>query len=169
MPYYLELSTPTSNYTSFITWQNPNIISFNLLNNNQSIANGSGLYKYDLFQRFSVNITEINPNHIGNIFIDYNGNLTIHLGREFMIRIDDLSNWNQGRIEIKAERTFFFFEQNLLCHLYYNLEQSIFNFTLSRNQNNQFQWAFIRENSQIHYLFVINTSLIEFDHHTQVI
>ena len=173
MPYYLELSTPTNNYTSLIDWTNQTRISFHLFNKNQSIANGSGLYQYDLLQKFSVNLTEINPNHIGNVFIDYNGNLTIYapklLGSELNIRIDRLSNWNHGRIEIKAERAFFFFKQNILFNLHYNFQQSSFNLTLSRNNNSQFQWTFIKDDSHMHHLLIINTSLIELDHYTQVI
>jgi hypothetical protein len=128
MPYYLEFSTPTTNYTSFINWNNSNIISFNILNNNQSIANGSGLYRYDLSKGLSVNLTEMNPNHIGDIFINYDGNLRVNasrlLGGELMIGL------SKGRIEIQAERAFFFFKQNFLLNFYYNLQQSTFNLTL---------------------------------------
>ncbi len=173
MPFYLELSTPTTNYTSFINWKNESIISFNLLNNNRLIANGSGLYKYDLSNRFSINLTEINPNHIGKFFINYNGNLTINatkfLGGEFSIQIDRLSNWNHVQIEIKSTRTFFFFKQNFLFYFYYNIYQSSFNLTLIRNENSQFQWIFKKDNFHFNHLFIINTSLIELNHHTQVI
>ncbi|CAF3525749.1 unnamed protein product, partial [Rotaria sp. Silwood2] len=171
IPYYIEFSTPTSNYTSFINWNNESNISFNLLNNNHSIANGSGSYQYDLLKQLSINLTDIYPTHIGNIFIDYNGNLTINasklLGSELLIRINRLSNWKHAYIEIKADRAFFFFKQNVLCNFYYNIYQSSFNLTLMRNQNNQFQWAFMKHNSHIDHLFIINTSLIEFHHHTQ--
>jgi len=173
MPDYLEFSTPTTNYTSFINWNNQSIISFNLFNNNRSIANGSGFYQYDLLRGISINLTEIYPNHIGKFFINYNGNLTMNaskfLGGEFFIQIDRLSNWNHVQIEIKAERTFFFFKQNFLFYFYYNIYQSSFNLTFIRNQNSQFQWIFMKNNSYFNYLFIINTSLIEFNHHTQVI
>jgi len=172
MPYYIEFSTPTMNYTTLITWKNQHIL-FNLFNKNQSIGNGSGLYQHDLSKRLSVNLTEIYPKHIGNIFIDYNGNLTINalkfLGGELMIQIDRLSGWNQGRIEIKVERILFFFKQNFLFYLYYNLHQSSFNLTLIRNQNSKFQWILMKDNSHFQHLFTINTSLIELDHHIQVI
>jgi len=172
MPYYIEFSSPTINYTTLITWKNQHIL-FNLFNKNQSIGNGSGLYQHDLSKRLSVNLTEIYPKHIGNIFIDYNGNLTINalkfLGGELMIRIDRLSDWNHGRIEIKVERILFFFKQNFLFYLYYNLHQSSFNLTLMRNQNSKFQWILMKDNSYFQHLLTINTSLIELDHHIQVI
>ncbi|CAF3840465.1 unnamed protein product, partial [Rotaria sordida] len=172
MPYYIEFSTPTTNYTSFINWTNQSMVSFNILNNNQLITNGSGLYQYDVLKQLSINLTDIYSKHIGNIFINYNGNLTINasklLGSELFIRIDRLSNWKHGYIEIKADRAFFFFKQNFLFNFYYNIYQSSFNLTLTRNQNSQFQWSFIKYNSFIHHLLIINTSLIEFDHYTQV-
>jgi hypothetical protein len=172
MPYYLELSTPTTNYTSFINWTNQNTILFSLFNKNQSIANGSGLYQYNSLKNLSVNLTQINPNDIGDVFIDYNGNLTIHapklLGSELSIRIDRLSDWYHGQIEIKAKKSFFFFQQNFFFRLHYNIPQSSFNLTFTRNNNRQFHWAFRKNDSHIHYLLTINTSLIEFDHHTQV-
>jgi hypothetical protein len=171
MPYYIEFSTPTINSTTFISWKNQNIL-FNLVHKNRSIVNGSGLYQYDLLKRLSVNLTEINPKDIGDIFINYDGNLTINalqcLSGELMIRIDRLSDWNHGQIEIKVERMFFFFKQNFLVYLYYNIYQSSFNLTLIRNQRREFQWIFMKDNSHVQHLFVINTSLIEFDHHTQV-
>jgi len=172
MPDYLEFSTPTTNYTSFINWNNQSIISFNLFNNNRSIANGSGFYQYDLLRGISINLTEIYPNHIGKIFINYNGNLTINapklLGSELLISIDCLSSWNHGQIEIKADRAFFFFKQNFLFYFYYNIPQSSFNLTLLRNENSQFQWIFMKDNFHIDYLFIIKTYLIEFHHQTQV-
>ncbi|CAF4149003.1 unnamed protein product, partial [Rotaria sp. Silwood1] len=95
MPYYIEFSTPTANYTTYINWNNDSNVSFNLLNNNQLITNGSGLYQYDSLKQLSINLTDIYPEHIGNIFINYNGNLTINasklLGSKLLIRIDRLS------------------------------------------------------------------------------
>ncbi|CAF5008669.1 unnamed protein product, partial [Rotaria sp. Silwood1] len=172
MPYYIEFSTPTANYTTYINWNNDSNVSFNLLNNNQLITNGSGLYQYDSLKQLSINLTDIYPEHIGNIFINYNGNLTINasklLGSKLLIRIDRLSKWKHANIEIKADRAFFFFKQNFLLNFYYNIYQSSFNLTLIRNQNSQFQWAFMKHNSHIRHILIINTSLIEFDHHTQI-
>jgi hypothetical protein len=153
--------------------KNQNIISFNLLNNNQLIANGTGLYQYDLLNGFSINLTEINPKHIGKIFINYNKNLTINatkfLGGELLIKINRLSNWNHIQIEIKATRIFFFFKQNFLFYFYYNIYQSSFNLTFIRNENDLFQWIFQKSNYYFNHLFNINTYLIELNHHTQVI
>lgn len=173
MPYYLELSTPTTNYTSFITWNNKSIVSFNLFNNDRLIANGSGLYQYDSLKRISLNLTDIYPKHIGDIFVDYNGNLTINavklLGGEFFVRIDRLSDWKHGQIEIKAQRTFFFFKEDFALSFYYDMYQSLFNLTSWRGQNSKFQWIFSNNNSHVNHLLNFNTSLMEFNHHTEVI
>ncbi|CAF3266519.1 unnamed protein product [Rotaria socialis] len=172
MPYYVELSTPTTNYTSFINWKNQSLISLDVLNNNQLIANGSGSYQYDLLRQLSINLTATYPEHIGNIFLTYDGNLTINalklLGGELLLRIDRLSNWRKARIAIEAERAFFFFKQNFLFNLYYDIDQLSFNLTLIRNENNKLQWAFLKGNSHIQHLFTINTLLLDFNHYTQV-
>jgi hypothetical protein len=169
MPNYLELSTPTTNYTAFINWNNQSMISFNLLKNNRSIANGSGFYEYDLSNRFSINLTDIHPNHIGNIFVNYQENLTIIapklFGGELMIQIDRLSHWKHAHIQIKAKRAFFFFKQNFLLHFSYDINQPFFNLTFIRNHNSQIQWIL----TDLKYLFIINTSLIEINHRTEVI
>jgi hypothetical protein len=168
MPNYFEFSTPTTNYTSIIDWKKPNIISFNLLKNNHSIANGSGLYRFDLFNRFSMNLTEIHPNHIGQIFVNYHGNLTI-IAPKFLIQIDRFSNWKHVQIQIKVKRTFFFFKQNIFVHFSYNINRSSFNLTFKRNHNNQFQWILMKNTSNLKHLFMINTSFIKINHRTQVI
>ena len=173
MPYYLEFSTPTANYTAFISWKNQNIISFVVLNNNQSIVNGSGLYQYNLSRQLLVNLTDINPKHFGNLFINYNGNLTVNALKlfdgELMIKINRILDWKHGQIEIKMKRAFLFFKENLLLNLYYNIYQSSFNLTFMRNQNSKFQWMFIKDtDSHVLHSVIMNTSLIELVHHTQV-
>lgn len=172
LPYYIEFSTPTINYTSFIKWDNENLMSFDLFSNNKLITNGSGLYRYDYLKHLSIDLTDIHPEHIGNISINYNGNLTINasklLGGELFIGINRLSNWQRANINIQAKRTFFFFKQSLLFNLFYDINQSSFNLTFIRNENSKIQWAFIKQSSHIHHLFIINSSLLEIDHQAQV-
>ncbi|CAF3935476.1 unnamed protein product, partial [Rotaria sp. Silwood1] len=59
MPYYIEFSTPTANYTTYINWNNDSNVSFNLLNNNQLNTNGSALDPYCSLNKLSSNVTDI--------------------------------------------------------------------------------------------------------------
>lgn len=171
IPSYLEFSTPTTNYTLFINCQNHSIISFNLSKNNQLLANGSGLY--DLSKGLSVNLTDINPKHIGKISIDFSENIIINaskfLGGELFIKLNSLSHWNQMNIEIQSSRIFFFFKQNFLFYFSYNIPQTFFNLTFIRNENQQIHCLFQKTQSYFNYVFIMNTSLLELNHHTQVI
>ncbi|CAF3728309.1 unnamed protein product, partial [Adineta steineri] len=163
MPYYIEFSTPITNYTTFIDWKKQNIISFNFLKNNQSITNGSGLYSYDLSKGLSVSLSDIYPKHIGNLTIDYNGNLTINaskiLGGELILRIDRLSDWSHGRIEMKVERVHY----NDLSNIGFQSSSlingwSLWNITVLMINFRQIQMQFNRYS----FNFQINDRIIEF-------
>ncbi|UJR26422.1 hypothetical protein I4U23_007754 [Adineta vaga] len=172
MPYYLELSTPTTNYSSVIEWNDLNIISFTTFYNNQSVAYGSGDYRYNSTKNLSINITNVHPKHIGNVFIFYNGNLSINaskfLGGRFILKLDSLSDWRHAQIQLKLERVFFFFKQDILLNLHYNFYQSSFNLSVVRNDNGKLQWMFIKRKAYLHHLFILHTSLLEFNHNTQI-
>lgn len=170
---YFEFSTPTTNYTLYLLWKNSNKIFFDLLKNHKIISNGSGLYEYNSINKFSINLTDISPEHIGDIFLNYNGNITINapkfLGGEFNIEIDRILNWKHVFIRLRADRAFFFFKQKYLFDFSYNIDQSFFNLTFIRNNNSLIQWIFNKNISNFNHLFIMNTSLLELNHNIKVI
>ena len=173
MPYYVELSTPTHNYSSILSWQNSSIISYRLFNNEDLISNGSGLFQYGSSSGLSVNLTEIYPKHMGQIDIAYDGNLSIHarecLGGEWRMRLERLPDWRHVRIDVKVTQTFLFFKEDFHFHLHYDLHQRSFNLTWSKDDRSIVRCALAHGDAHLNHLLQINTSLFEFDYHTRVI
>lgn len=172
MPDYVEFSTPTTNYTSSITWHRENTVSFNFTRNNQLLVNASGDYQYDAGRGLSIQLTSIQPKHIGPVSVHYDGNLTINasklLGGQFLTRIRRLPDWQHAQIEVKLARVFFFFKQNLALNVDYDLRQPSFNVRAVRNEDSRLRWMFTKGSSSFHHLLTINTSLIEVEHVAQV-
>lgn len=173
MPYYVELSTPTHNYSSILSWQNSNLISYRLFNNEDLISNGSGLFQYGPSSGFSVNLTEIYPKHMGQMDIGCDGNLSIHarecLGGEWRIRLERLPDWRDVRLDVKVIQTFLFFKEDFHFHLHYALHPRSFNLNWTKDDRSIVRCAFAHGDAHLNHLLQINTSLIEFDYHTRVI
>jgi hypothetical protein len=120
MPYYVELSTPTHNYSSILSWEKSSVVSYRLFNKEDLISNGSGLYHYGLSSGLSVNLTEIYPKHMGQIDIAYDGNLSIHarecFGGEWRMRLERLPDWKHVRIDVRVVQTFLFLKEEFFTN-----------------------------------------------------
>ena len=119
-----------------------------------------------------MNLTEIQPNHLGTILINYNGTLTLR-AREFfggasMVRIERSSDWRRARLEIHTEQSFLFLKDTYLVHMHYDVDRSSFNFTWTANSHAKFQWIHTDQPGHFHHAAMINTTLIQFQHRTQI-
>ena len=174
LPNSLELSTPTTNYTLLIKRSTSSNISMNFLKNNRSISHGLGVYKEDSINQCSIDLNEIHPQHIGTVVVRLTTEtFTIDarklLGGELRIEIDRWSTWKSLRLRIDSQRTFFFFQQNFSAQLSIDLNRSSYNFSFLRNENDRFQWHWMKNTTHFSHLFLLNTTYLDFYHQTQVI
>ena len=173
IPNYLEFSSPTTNYSIVIDRHTSRNLSFNFLKNHRSISHGSGVYEEDLNNQYSINLTEISLKHIGMISLHSRpANLTIDarrlLGGELKIQIDRWVMWKSLRIRVDGQRAFFFFKQNFSAEFSADLDRSLFNLTLIRNEYDRIQWIWMKNISHFDHSFLLNTTFIQFNHQTQV-
>lgn len=113
----------------------------------------------------SISLTNIFPRHIGDIRIDYNGNLTINASKfftgKFLIEINRIHQWNSLQMKIFAERIFFFFKQTYFLYFDYDLIDRSVNLTFIHNNHSRFQWTTKSNRTFFNQNFILNSSLIE--------